>query len=52
MSMFIANLGFSQAYIMDLAKLSIIAGSLIAGSIGAFFVYTATKKPDQTPSAP
>lgn len=52
MSMFIANLGFTQAYIMDLAKLSIIVGSLIAGTIGAFFVYMATKPPVESAQQP
>ncbi|MGE4294612.1 MAG: Na+/H+ antiporter NhaA [Campylobacterales bacterium] len=52
MSMFIANLGFTQAYIMDLAKLSIIVGSLIAGTIGAFFVYMATKPPVEPAQQP
>lgn len=45
MSLFIANLAFNQAQLIDLAKLGILASSILAGIIGAAILFLSNRKP-------
>ena len=44
MSLFITNLAFSEAYLVDLAKLGILAASVLAGVIGATILFLSSRK--------
>lgn len=44
MSLFITNLAFSEAYLVDLAKLGILTASVLAGGIGAAILFLSSRK--------
>lgn len=45
MSLFIANLAFDDAHLVDVAKLGILAASVLAGAIGSAILYLSNRKP-------
>ena len=44
MSLFIANLAFSEVHLVDVAKLGILAASVVAGVIGASILFLSSRK--------
>jgi NhaA family Na+:H+ antiporter len=50
MSLFIGNLAFSDPVLLTQAKMGLLAGSLVAGLVGATLVYKSSRVPD--PAAP
>ena len=45
MSLFIANLAFNEAQLIDMAKLGILAASVLAGVIGSVILFLSSRKP-------
>lgn len=46
MSLFIANLGYTQEALIAEAKIGILGGSLVSGVLGAFFLYRFSQPPE------
>jgi NhaA family Na+:H+ antiporter len=46
MSLFISDLAFSDGELVEVAKLGILAASLIAGAVGWMILRTAATRPD------
>jgi NhaA family Na+:H+ antiporter len=49
MSLFIATLAFERTPLLDSAKVGIVAGSLLAGAVGAAVIGAAQRRPATTP---
>ncbi len=52
MSLFIANLAFAEADLLDSAKVGILGGSLLAGGVGAFVLRRSTRAERQGGALP
>lgn len=44
MSIFIANLAFSDTYLINSAKIAILTGSILSGMVGLFYLYVASSR--------